>query len=164
MRSSFALIVIAACTSQAGAPPPPPHHPVGAAPTVHGSVAVAAAGRCGGAAPPPEYRPPQPAPSAGAQVLVRPGKTNTDVAPIAELTTGTDGRFEAPVAPGTYCLVLADKRTAPSGQPAQYTDASCLASYFAQCDAVVEVPQAQEAAIVRYTPCFGVCYQGPMPP
>jgi hypothetical protein len=80
------------------------------------------------------------------------------------VTTGPDGTFMASVDPGTYCVVFADKRTAPAGAPDANTDAACLVEQWKTCDAVAEVPTGAPADIVHYTPCFGPCYHGPLPP
>ncbi|HTJ40875.1 MAG TPA: hypothetical protein VL463_02230 [Kofleriaceae bacterium] len=162
---AFAFLAFAGCPSSGTPPPPMSHHPVGAAPMIHGTVKIAAADRCGGAAPPPEYKPPQPQPAVNEKVIVRAGRENSDSAPVLELATNSDGVFEAPLPDGTYCVVLADKRSAPGGaKPEQHTDESCLANYFKTCDAIAEIPGGAPADITRSTPCFGVCYNGPMPP
>ena len=166
MKRLFAIAFLAFAGCPGGGPQPPPmsHHPVGASPMIHGTVKIAAAGRCGGAAPPPEYVPPQPTPAVNEKVIVRAGRENSESAPVLELATNADGVFEAPLPNGTYCVVLEDKRKAPGATPDQYTDASCLASYFKTCDAIAELPGGAPADITRSTPCFGVCYHGPMPP
>jgi hypothetical protein len=160
-----ALVSMAACSGGQKAAPLDPHgsdyHPVGAAAILRGTVRIQAAGFCGGA-----YMPnreiPKPEPAAGAAVIVRAGDTNSDAAPITTVTTNADGTYEASLAAGTFCLVLAEKKDRPKAS--QYTDQACLDQYWKQCDAVVHLPSDAPADILHSNTCFGPCYHGPLPP
>lgn len=146
--------------------------------TVRGSVR--ARGRwCRGAAPRPgemeratAWRP------AGRQLLVRRGRENTDIEPVAEVSaSGPEARFEVDLEPGVYCLVDVSKRVVgpapptPTGpRPANGSDPTCLHTLQRTCDAVVELQLGRpvpEVGLQFIRECGwggGPCYRGSSPP
>jgi hypothetical protein len=108
----------------------------------------------------------KPKPYAGQQILVRAGKRNRDVKPVAEVTSDANGRVSLNLAPGDYCVVAARKRHLTPGGP--YTDAACLERVFAECDAVWHVTEAADqqlsVSFMRTNHGPPRCYLGPSPP
>ena len=148
MRAALVLLMIAGGLAHAD-------------PSLRGTLLIAPRGHCGGAYM-PDAKAPQLAPAAGVKVLVRKGDKNSERKAI-ELVTDQDGTFSAELPKGRYCIVFEDKRKKPRKAGA-YSDLKCLVSAWAHCEAVADVPVSDPIAIDRYTPCFGPCYHGPMPP
>jgi hypothetical protein len=158
--------------------PPQPTAPAAPAEVVRVSGTLARiprVGRWGGAMPTPKQKEawrraneaatPQPIPRF--KVLVRSGATNTDVQPIAEITTDKNGRFDLVLTPGTYCAVTEGKRQLLITEPPLHYDAGCLERERTICDAVwqVHANTTNDVSVLLHDSAGRPrCYRGTGPP
>jgi len=119
-------------------------------------VANAHGAYCSGAAPPAGMLEAiqRPRPVAG-NWLVRPGRQNAGVQPVAIVHTDASGTGQVALPPGTYCVVSEAKRAPPPHRPTPNVDPVCLRQLFRQCDAVavVTVGAPTRVTIDHYDTC-----------
>jgi hypothetical protein len=108
----------------------------------------------------------KPKPFAGQRILLRAGRRNRDIKPVAEANSGSDGRVSLSLSPGDYCLVAESKRHLSQGGP--NFDAACQERVFSECDAIWHVTGegGQELTVSFVRSSYGPppCYHGPSPP
>jgi hypothetical protein len=118
---------------------------------------------CGGPPPPPHLAHGTARPAPDAAFVVRPGRENTAVAPVATFRTGADGRFQVQLPPGTWCVVPAAATERPTEAPPGF-DLRCLQNTFSWCLAIVEAPLPGPLGVdlVEHLGCGGVPTCGPV--
>ena len=97
-------------------------------------------------------------------ILIRKGEKNSTDEPVAVAKADEQGIFSASLPEGKYCLVVASKKNKPAGPVSMHENAQCLVEEWESCDAIIEHPLGAPVFIELSQPCFGPCYQGPLPP
>ena len=132
---------------------------------------------CGGAAPSEEMLAEmrQPKPRFGQELLVRSGDFNSFGRLLARATTKEDGSFEFFLAPGDYCIVIAQKESAdmvPKSSEYIHVDTECYNKWMATCDLSFRLADREISGLslnlhqACFTNSYSTCVQwdGPMPP
>ena len=132
---------------------------------------------CGGAAPSEEMLAEmrQPKPRFGQELLVRSGDFNSFGRLLARATTKGDGSFEFFLAPGDYCIVIAQKESAdmvPKSSEYIHVDTECYNKWMATCDLSFRLADREISGLslnlhqACFTNSYSTCVQwdGPMPP
>ncbi|MGA9521403.1 MAG: hypothetical protein WBV82_08065 [Myxococcaceae bacterium] len=171
MRSTALLLssvlLGAGCAHSTGPKPAPTEAPPV---PVTGQVSRIAPSHCAGGLAPPATEPNPPRPWQGV-LLVRPGLENSTTAPVLELRTDAEGRFEGALPPGTWCVVTEDRRERakiPGTNEALPPEVlECAEAEWRTCLAIWEVvdsPLQANIDIHEKCPWERPCTQGRLPP
>jgi hypothetical protein len=131
-----------------------------------------------GVPPPPDHyaRQRNPPPTPGEMVSMRPGTTNHGQAPIAQVVTDSEGRFDVAVPAGALCVQSGFREQyfviPPRSRRSPALDYGCMEKERAKCDAVIPAGTKDVGGIdIRVhrpsppdAPCRRGPYIGPYPP